>query len=197
MVVRLKNALLIADVQNDFCPGGKLGISDGDKIIPAINKYIKEFSKNKLPIFISRDWHPKKTKHFKKFGGVWPAHCVQNTKGAEFHAKLKFPKEAIIISKGMDPEKDSYSAFDAVDSNGCEFDNLLRIFGIKNLFVGGLATDYCVKNSAIDALKKGFKVLLLVDAVKGVNLKPNDSDEAIDEMVRRGARKISFADLKL
>jgi len=97
----------------------------------------------------------------------------------------------------MDPEKDSYSAFDAVDSNGCEFDNLLRIFGIKNLFVGGLATDYCVKNSAIDALKKGFKVLLLVDAVKGVNLKPNDSDEAIDEMVRRGARKISFADLKL
>lgn len=193
--MKLKKALLVVDVQNDFCPGGALAVPEGDKIIPVLNKYIESFSKNKLPIFASRDWHPKKTKHFKAFGGVWPVHCVQNTKGAQFHPKLKLPKEVIVVSKGMDPQKDSYSAFQAADSNGMGFSNLLKIFGIEELYVGGLATDYCVNSSVTDALMNGFKVKLLVDAIKGVNLKPRDSAEAIAEMVKLGARKFNLEKL--
>ena len=120
-MMKLKRALLIVDVQNDFCLGGALAVRGGDEIIGAVNKYIKAFSKAKLPVFISRDWHPKVTKHFKQFGGVWPPHCIQGTKGAEFHKKLKTVKEAIILSKGMDPEKDSYSAFESFDPNGTPF----------------------------------------------------------------------------
>lgn len=190
--MKLKKALLIVDVQNDFCPRGSLPVPNGDKIIPNLNKYIEIFSQKKLPIFASRDWHPKKTKHFKKFGGVWPVHCVENSKGAAFHPKLKLPKQTIILSKGMDPEKDSYSAFQAQDANGMESLTLLKYLGIQELYIAGLATDYCVKSSAIDALKNGLKVKLLVDAIKGVNLKPNDSREAIEEMVKNGAKKVSL-----
>lgn len=192
--MKFKKALLIVDVQNDFCPGGTLAVPEGDKIIPTLNKYIKIFSERKLPIFASRDWHPKKTNHFKKFGGVWPVHCVQNTKGAQFHPKLKLPQEAIILYKGMDPEEDSYSAFQARDRNGMDFLNLLKYLGVEQLYVGGLATDYCVKSSVIDALKNGFKVRLLMDAIKGVNFKPRDSEEAIKEMVKNGAKKITLKD---
>jgi nicotinamidase/pyrazinamidase len=190
--LRLKKALLIVDVQNDFCPGGALAVTQGDKIVPVLNKYIKVFSKKKLPIFASRDWHPKQTRHFKRFGGQWPRHCVQNTKGAKFHPKLRLPKETIILSKGTNPVQDSYSAFQAIDANGTEFVILLQIFGIKELFVGGLATDYCVKCSVLDALKFGFKVNLLLDAIKGVNIKPNDSEDALTEMVSRGAKRVTF-----
>lgn len=194
--MKLKKALLIVDVQNDFCPGGALAVPQGDKIIPNLNKYIKIFSKKKLPLFASRDWHPKKTKHFKAFGGLWPVHCVQNTKGAQFHPKLKLPKEVIILSKGMDPQIDSYSAFQAQDQNGMGFLNLLKIFGVEELYVGGLATDYCVKSSVMDATKFGFKVRLLLDAIKGVNLRPTDSEEAIKEMVKLGAKKTVLRDME-
>lgn len=195
--MKLKKALLIVDVQSDFCPDGALAVPEGDKIISQLNKYIKIFSQKKLPIFASRDWHPKKTKHFKNFGGVWPVHCVQNTKGASFHPKLKLPKETIILSKGMDPQEDSYSSFQAEDNNGQYFLNLLKILGIEELYVGGLATDYCVKFSALDAVKFGLKVKLLTDAIKGVNLKPNDSEEAIKEMIKNGAKKMTLKEVKL
>jgi len=190
--MKLKKALLIVDVQNDFCPGGKLAVPQGDKIVPVLNKYIKIFSQKKLPIFFSRDWHPQKTSHFKKFGGIWPVHCVQNTKGAEFHPKLKIPKEAIIISKGMDPQKDSYSAFDGEDRYGQSLYNILMILGIKELYIGGLATDYCVKATVLEALKRGFKVKLLLDGIKGVDIKPKDSFEAIEEMKQKGAVLVNF-----
>lgn len=190
--MRLKKALLIVDIQNDFSPGGALAVPEGDKIIPKINKYIKIFSKNKLPIFVSRDWHPKKTTHFKKFGGIWPEHCIQNTKGARFHPHLKLSRDSIILSKGMDPNKDSYSVFQAEASNGMSFSELLKLLRIQELYIGGLATDYCVKYSAIDAVKFGFKVKLLIDAIKGVNINPNDSQEALREMVKLGAKKITL-----
>lgn len=190
--MKLKKALLIVDVQNDFLPGGALAVPQGHKVIPQLNRYIKLFSGKKLPIFASRDWHPKKTRHFKRYGGQWPRHCVQDTEGARFHPRLKLPKEVIILSKGMDPERDSYSAFQAVDSNGTEFLNLLKILGINELFVGGLATDYCVKSSVLDALKFGFKVNLLVDAIKGVNIRPRDSEDAIEEMASQGAKMVTF-----
>ncbi len=190
--MKFKKALLIVDVQNDFCPGGSLAVPDGDKIIPALNRYIKIFFKKKFPVFASRDWHPEQTRHFKRFGGQWLQHCIQNTKGAGFHRRLKLPRKAIIISKGMDPEKDSYSAFQAVDRNGTKLSALLRIWGIEELYVGGLATDYCVKYSVLDALKSGFKVYLLTDAIKGVNIKPGDSDDAIAEMINSGVKKMTL-----
>lgn len=192
----MKKALLIIDVQNDFCPGGALAVPEGDKIVPILNKYIKIFSKNKFSIFVSRDWHPIKTKHFKDFGGIWPVHCIQNTTGASFHPKLKLPNKAIILSKGMNPQKDSYSAFQAEDISGISFANLLKRLGIKEVYIGGLATDYCVKSSALDAIKFGFKVKLLIDAIRGVNLKPDDSEKAIKEMTKRGVKKITLRELK-
>jgi nicotinamidase/pyrazinamidase len=190
-----KKALLVVDVQNDFCPGGALAVPEGDKIVPNLNKYIKIFSKKKWPVFATRDWHPVKTKHFRSFGGAWPVHCLQNTPGAQFHAKLRLPKEGVLLYKGMDPEKDSYSAFQAEDISGMPFAKILNRWGIKELYIGGLATDYCVKASTLDALTHGFKVKLLLDAIKGVDLKPRDSEKAVKEMTRKGVRKITLKSL--
>jgi len=193
--MKSKKALLIVDVQNDFCPGGALGVSQGDAIIPVLNKYITMFKKSKLPIFATRDWHPKKTRHFKVFGGLWPKHCIENTRGARFHPKLKLPNGKIIVSKGIDSRKDGYSAFDAKDRKGTYLLALLKKTGVNELFIGGLATDYCVKATSLDALKLGLKVKLLKDAIKGVDIIPGDSDRAIKEMVRRGAKKITLKKL--
>lgn len=189
-------ALLIIDVQNDFCPGGMLAVFDGDKVIPALNSYIQLFVSKNFFIFASRDWHPQETKHFQKFGGLWPVHCVQNTDGAKFHPDLQLPKSTVILSKGMNPNQDSYSAFQAVDNNGKNFDTILKALSVKELSIGGLATDYCVKSSVLDALKAGYGVKLLTDAVQGVNLKKDDSINAIKEMLRNGAKEIVFSDIK-
>ncbi|MFZ2471047.1 MAG: nicotinamidase [Methanothrix sp.] len=175
-------ALLVVDVQNDFCPGGALGIHGGHKIVPILNKYIEFFEKENLPILVTRDWHPQVTKHFKQFGGVWPTHCVEGSPGAMFHPDLRFPKDALVMSKGMDPEKDSYSAFHATDLSGMVLANLLKIIGVTEIYIGGLATDYCVKYSALDALDGGLDVFILTDAVAGVNLEPEDSSAALEEM---------------
>lgn len=195
--MKSKKALLIVDLQSDFCPGGALAVPEGNQIIPNLNQYIKIFSKNKLPIFASRDWHPKKTSHFKDRGGLWPPHCVQNTKGALFHPELELPKETIILSKGMDPETDSYSTFQAQDSNGRQFEDILKTSGIEELYIGGLAADYCVKSSVLDSLKKGFRVKLMIDAIKGVNIKADDSKNAIEEMVDNGAIKVTLKDTEV
>jgi nicotinamidase/pyrazinamidase len=193
---KLKKALLVVDVQNDFCPGGSLAVPEGDKIVPKLNKYINLFSKKKLPVFASRDWHPVRTKHFKDFGGVWPVHCIQNSRGAQFHPELKLAKETILLYKGMDPEKDAYSAFQAEDARGMKLSDLLIITGINELYIGGLTTDYCVRFSTREALKLGFKVKILMDAIKGVNLKPKDSENAVKEMVKAGAKLITLKDLE-
>ena len=194
--MKSKKVLLIVDVQNDFCPGGALGVPEGHKIVPMINKYVRIFSKNKLPIFATRDWHPLRSRHFKDFGGLWPVHCLQNTRGAAFHPDLKFPKDTILLYKGMDPEEDCYSSFSAQDLSGQSLYGLLKRMGIIELYIAGLATDYCVKFTAIDALKQKFKVKILSDAVKGVDLKPHDSEEVIKKIVKMGAKKIRLADLK-
>lgn len=195
--MKRKKALLIVDVQNDFCPAGALAVPEGDKIVPTINKYIKIFQKKKAPVLATRDWHPVKTKHFKDFGGIWPVHCVQNTSGAAFHPKLKLPKDAIFFYKGMDPQQDAYSAFQAEDASGTTLPKLLHLLGVKELHIAGLATDYCVRFSARDALKHGFKVKILIDAIKGVNLKQKDSEKAIKEIVRLGAKKITLKKMRI
>jgi len=194
--MKLKKALLIVDIQNDFCPGGALGVPEGDKIVPVINKYIDIFRKKKLPIFLTRDWHPIRTKHFKDFGGFWPLHCLQNTKGAAFHPKLKVPKDAILLYKGMDPKEDAYSSFHAEDEKGTRLLKLLNMQGVKEIYIAGLATDYCVRFSTRDAIKYGFRVKILMDAIKGVNLKPRDCEKAIKEMVKKGAKKITLKDME-
>jgi nicotinamidase/pyrazinamidase len=191
-----KKALLVVDVQNDFCPGGALGIHGGDKIIPNINECIKVFEQEHLPIIVTRDWHPKVTKHFKQFGGIWPEHCVEGSPGAMFHPDLELPKDALVMSKGMDPEKDSYSAFHAIDSSGMALANLLKNCGVGEIYIGGLATDYCVKYSALDALKDGLEVFILTDAIAGVNLQPEDSRMALQEMVSSGAKKTISEELR-
>ena len=190
-------ALLIVDMQNDFCPGGALAVPEGDKIVPVINKYIKIFQKKKALVFATRDWHPVRTKHFKDFGGIWPVHCIQNTLGAAFHPKLKLPKGAILLYKGMDPQKDAYSAFQAEDTSGTSLPKLLKLYGLQELYIAGLATDYCVRFSARDALKHGFKVRILADAIKGVDLKPKDSENAIKEIVKLGAKKMTLKNMRI
>jgi len=180
-------ALVVVDVQNDFCPGGALAVPDGDAVVPVLNKYIDDFRRRGLPIFVSRDWHPKVTKHFKEYDGTWPAHCVQDTEGAAFHPGLKLPKEAVVLSKGTDPDTEGYSVFSARDDKGAAFETLLAARSIKQLTIGGLATDYCVKETGLEALDKGYEVFILVDAVRGVNVKPGDADKALAELASRGA----------
>ena len=185
-----KDALLIIDVQNDFCPGGALAVADGDQVVPALNGYIEKFRQRNLPILATRDWHPAKTRHFKAFGGLWPPHCVQGSKGAEFRADLRLPADAVVVSAGMSPDEEGYSGFDGRDDRGVELADLLRRLGVERIFVGGLATDYCVKHTVLDGVKHGFRVVLLEDASRGVNLKPGDAERAVAELIRAGAEKI-------
>ncbi|MBI5587833.1 MAG: bifunctional nicotinamidase/pyrazinamidase [Deltaproteobacteria bacterium] len=187
-----KNALLIVDMQNDFCPGGALPVADGDLVVPALNRYMEIFKAEGVPIYASRDWHPAKTAHFKEFGGQWPAHCVRKTFGAEFHPDLELPKNAVIITKGDDPDSDGYSAFDGHDDSGRVFDERLRDDRVTHLYVGGLATDYCVKETVLDAVRKGFEVTVLMDAVKGVDVREGDSERAVQEMAESGAEEVTL-----
>lgn len=187
------SALIIVDVQNDFCPGGSLPVSEGDQVVPVLNRYIDIFIASGLPIFASRDWHPEKTSHFKNYGGIWPVHCVQQSSGAAFHPDLRLPPEAVVISKGMDPTKDDYSAFQAVDKTGRPLPAILKEMGISRIYVGGLATDYCVKATVLEGLKAGLTVILLRDASRGVDLQPGDSEKAVDEMRKSGAAVADYA----
>lgn len=187
------DALVIVDVQNDFCPGGSLAVPEGDKVVPVLNRYIERFAALKTPIFASRDWHPAVTKHFKAYGGAWPPHCVQGTRGAEFHADLRLPREAVIVSKGMDSEQDAYSCFQAEDPDGMPFTAALGERGVQRLFVGGLATDYCVKATVLDALREGFQVVVLEDAIRAVDVSPGDGAKALQEMKTAGAAVATFS----
>ena len=176
-----KRALIVVDVQNDFCPGGALAVAQGDEVVAPLNRLIEEFLERGEPVFKSRDWHPEKTRHFAAYGGTWPVHCVQNTKGAEFHPELIEDMHIRVVSKGLGDE-DSYSAFD-----GTDLALQLRRLGIEEVWVGGLATDYCVKNTVLDALKEGFRVKALKNAMRAVELKPGDGERAIAEMQDAGA----------
>lgn len=193
-----KDALIIVDVQNDFCPGGALAVANGDQVVPLLNRYVDRFAAAHLPIVVSRDWHPEKTSHFKSHGGVWPAHCVKDTPGAEFHHDLHIHPGAILVSKGMGADEDAYSAFQAIDESGKPLAELLSELGVSRVFVGGLATDYCVKQTVLDAVDKGFGAALLHDAIRGVDLNPDDSKNAVIAMRQAGAAIIdSIAELSI
>jgi len=186
-----KDALIIVDVQKDFCRGGALPVPEGEKIVPVLNRYIEKFSEAGALIVATRDWHPSNHISFKKYGGTWPPHCVQETPGADFHPNLKLPKEAKIVSKATSADKEAYSGFD-----GTDLERKLKKTGIRRVFVGGLATDYCVKSTVLDALSLGFEAVLLLDAIKGVDVNPGDSERAIREMLEKGAKKGLLSDFE-
>lgn len=175
-------ALIIVDVQNDFLPGGALAVSGGDLIIPVLNQCIDRFSNQGLPIFATRCWHPEDHCSFKEQGGPWPRHCVAGTHGAAFAADLKLPVTTQVISKAMASKEDAYSGF-----QGTNLALLLHDLEIEQLFISGLATDYCVLHTVKDALKAGFKVIVLIDAIRAVNVSPGDGDKALAQMQQQGA----------
>ena len=177
-----KKALIVVDVQNDFCPGGSLAVANGDEVVAPLNELMKEFLDRGEPVFKTRDWHPATAKHFAAYGGTWPVHCVRNTPGAEFNPGLFDDPRITIISKGIDESADGYSGFD-----GTNLAQILRDQEVKEVWVGGLATDYCVKHTVLDALEQGFEVKALADAMRAVDLNPTDGEKAIEEMRNAGA----------
>jgi nicotinamidase/pyrazinamidase len=180
--LRAGDALLIVDVQRDFLPGGALPVPEGDKVIPALNRCIEEFVFRGLPVFATRDWHPINHCSFRSRGGTWPEHCVAGTPGAEIPYSLKLPAAAELISKANTPEEDAYSGF-----QGTDLLSRLRARGCCRVFVGGLATDYCVKCTVLDALSNDLAVVVLEDAVRAVDVQPGDGARALAEMLARGA----------
>ncbi len=186
--IRADDALLVVDVQNDFLPGGSLAVPDGDAVVAPLNAWLARFAAAGRPIFATRDWHPADHCSFREFGGIWPAHCVAGTPGAAFAPGLALPASAQVVSKATRREADAYSGF-----SGTDLEERLRRAGVRRLFAGGLATDYCVLNSVRDALSLGYEVMLLRDAVRAVDVHPGDGERALAAMAEAGARLVGNA----
>ena len=176
------DALIVVDVQQDFLPGGALGVPAGDEVIAPLNRAINMFERAGLPIFYSRDWHPANHISFKAQGGPWPRHCVAGTDGAAFAPTLRVPATAAIVSKATMAERDAYSAF-----QDTTLASQLRTAGVRRVFIGGLATDYCVKATVLDAKREGLDVKVLRDAIRAVEVQPGDGERALQEMQQSGA----------
>ncbi len=184
------DALILVDVQLDFLPGGSLAVSHGDEVVPALNRYIAVFRRLTLPVAATRDWHPPDHCSFQAQGGPWPPHCVAGSEGARFAPLLDLPCESRIVSKATTRDRDAYSGFE-----GTDLDAWLKRAGIGRVFVGGLATDYCVLNTVRDALRIGYATFLLADAVRAVDAQAGDGERAIAEMRRLGAAAIEFGQI--
>lgn len=176
------DALILVDVQKDFLPGGALAVETGDRVLEPLNQYIQMFDQRSLPIFATRCWHPAGHCSFVEQGGPWPPHCIQNSPGAEFADALQWHDEIQVVSKGTFQNRDAYSGFE-----GTDLDQTLQRMSVKRLWVGGLATDYCVLNTVRDACQLGYQVLLLTDGIGAVNVDPHDGDNAIRSMKDCGA----------
>ena len=184
------DALLIVDVQNDFLPGGALAVPEGDAVIAPLNQVLDIFHHRGLPIFATRDLHPTNHCSFQEQGGPWPPHCVEGTPGAQFPADLGLPAFTALISKATTAEKDAYSGFEDTP-----LAMQLMMYGTKRVIVGGLATDYCVLNTVKDAVKNGYQVFLLTDAIRAVNVNPDDGAKALAEMCALGVTEITSQDV--
>jgi nicotinamidase/pyrazinamidase len=181
------DALLIVDVQNDFCPGGALPIDNGDQVVPVINRWIEKFVRQGLPVYASRDWHPADHLSFATEGGLWPPHCLQDTQGAAFHPDLKLPASSVVVTKGVRFDQDQNSAF---DQTGLE--THLRRKGIARLFVCGLAMDVCVLATVLDARRAGLEVLLILEGTRPVTA--SDGAEALARMQEAGVSVVDGRD---
>lgn len=179
--LRAGDALLVVDVQPDFCPGGALAVPGGDAVIPVLNAWIAAAREREVPVYASRDWHPLQHVSFEAQGGPWPPHCVQDTPGAAYHPELALPEDAVKIAKGTRLDRDQYSAFD--ETGLAEH---LRRAGVERLWVGGLAQDVCVRASVLDACKEGFAVHLIAAATRPVDAAAGE--EVLQEMREAGAR---------
>lgn len=176
------DALILVDLQNDFCRGGPLGVPSSDAVVKSLSALAKAFAAKGGKVFATRDWHPAEHSSFQTQGGQWPEHCIQGTQGAEFHPDLELPKGSSIVNKGMSVGKDAYSGF--VDS---DLNDQLRKKGINRLYVGGLATDNCVLNTVLDAIYNDYETYVVTDAVAAVNVEPGDGIRAIHLMQVNGA----------
>ena len=190
MRIEKNDALIIVDVQNDFCAGGALATDKGAGVAETLSKVARKFSQKNLRVFATQDWHPKGHSSFKEQGGPWPDHCVQGTEGAKLHPNLHLPVGSSIVRKGANPEVDAYSGF--LDS---DLEALLKAAEAKRLIVGGIATEYCVKNTVLDARRLGFETYVLSDAIAPVNVEAGDDEKAVKEMEEAGAKFITSGDL--
>jgi nicotinamidase/pyrazinamidase len=185
--LKADDALLLADIQNDFLPGGALGISGGHALLPILMRYIHRFHSRGLPIFLTRDWHPPHHCSFREQGGPWPTHCVAGSPGSLPPEDFTIPPSAVIIYKAIDADQEAYSAFHQTPLH-----RHLQATGVRRLFIGGLATDYCVWNTVKDARDAGYDVCLLMDGIKAVNLAPEDGPRAEADMIRLGAVPVTL-----
>jgi nicotinamidase/pyrazinamidase len=179
------DALIVVDPQVDFFPGGALAVPEGDAILGPVNRAVEVFCERGLPIIVSRDWHPADHCSFVEQGGSWPPHCVRGTAGADLHPSLELPPYFLMVHKATTADRDAYSDFD-----GTDLADELRSREIRRLFVAGLALDYCVKATCLDAVDAGFEVVLLTDAVRPVNVEPADGDRALEELTAAGVRPL-------
>lgn|SRR5512139_289919 len=188
--VQAGDALLIVDVQQDFLPGGALAVPAGDAVIAPINRCAALFAQRGLPIFATRDWHPPDHCSFRAQGGPWPPHCVAETPGARLSPALQLPAHAVVISKATAAQRDAYSGF-----QGTDLAQRLRTAGCRRVYITGLATDYCVKATALDALRDGFAAIVLEDAIRAVEVHAGDGAAALAEMRAAGAQLARVAEL--
>jgi len=176
-----RDALMVEDVQLDFCPGGALPVEEGDQVVEVINKWTEAALSGGAALYFSRDWHPRTHPSFQDQGGLWPAHCVQDSEGAAFHPDLNVPETSVIVTKGTRFDRDQYSSF---DETGLAAE--MRRRGVKHIWIGGLALDFCVRATTLDARKEGFDVSLILDATR--HIAPESGAEALEEMRRAGVR---------
>lgn len=192
MSERFKDAaLILVDIQNDFCPGGALAVAEGDQVVAVANRLMPHF-----PLVISTlDWHPANHVSFREQGGPWPPHCVQNTFGAELHPALKTEHINHTFRKAASPEGDAYSEFEGVDDERRSLDEYLKSRGVRRVYIAGLATDYCVRATTMDALRLGYETSVVTDGVRAVNVQPDDGSRALAEMRQQGARLVTSQSL--
>ena len=189
------SALLMVDVQNDFCPGGALPVEGGDEVVPVLNRLAARASALGWPVYASRDWHPPDSLHFADNGGRWPVHCVAGTPGARLHPDLALPSGTMIVTKGTTPESQGYSGFEGTVAGRGWFADDLETRGITHIVVGGLATDHCVRATVLDALGRGYEVTVVEDAIRPVNVTPDDGARALEEMRGAGATVVTSAEV--
>ena len=185
----MKTALVVIDIQNDFCPGGALAVAEGDRVVEPTNRLIGHFRRQGAPIFYTRDWHPANHCSFKQFGGPWPVHCVQNSAGAQFHRDLDAPDDAAILNKAWQPDSEDFSG----KSSSELFTRLVQAH-VRRVVLAGLATEYCIKATAHDARAEGFEVIVITDAIRPVNVRPGDGQRALDDMRARGVALLTSAE---